>query len=79
MEDKCFESVLEQVKLKVQIIPENFQKTLNFHMKDENKKKTMAEIEPKAKKHYESHRARIVMKNSNICKMSRREALAIQK
>ena len=42
METSIFESTLESVKTKVQIIPKNFQKTYNHHLGDKKKQEVMS-------------------------------------
>jgi hypothetical protein len=69
LEDKLFEFALKKVKEASQIIPVNFQNSLDLHLKDPEKKKQLALLEEKAKAYNRNIKLNNIKNHSNITKI----------
>jgi hypothetical protein len=64
-----FEYALKKVKEASQIIPVNFQNSLDIHLKDVEKKKQLALLEDKAKAYHRGIKLSNIKNQSNITKI----------
>lgn len=78
-EDKIFQSCLDRTKKHVQILEENFNKSLQKHIKSEENKKRLNKIEEVAHSHFMAAKSDMLQSTSNITNMGRNEALRVQK
>ena len=69
LEEKLFEFALKKVKEASQIIPVNFQNSLDVHLKDPEKKKKLALLEEKAKAYQRNIKLNNIKTQSNITKI----------